>query len=69
MHAHAYRLSYIPNQLPDVLATFCLFAAVECTHQSILNSDGLISSPYLTLLRNKHNHSIQNEVLHIGTQT
>lgn len=39
MHAHAYRLSYIPNQLLDVLVTFCLFAAVECTYQSILNSD------------------------------
>lgn len=68
MHAHAYRPSYIPNQLPDVLVTFCLFADVECTYQSMLNSHGLINSPYLILLRNKHNHSIQNEVLHLGTQ-
>lgn len=29
----------------------------------------LISTLYLLSLRNKHNHSIQNEVLHLGTQT
>lgn len=54
MHAHAYILSYIPNQSLDVLVTFYLFPAVGCTHQSILNSDGFIRTAYLILPINKH---------------
>lgn len=62
MHAHAYRLLYIPNQLLDVLMPFYSSCGIHIPIDSQLRWIYLDS---ISNIANKqtHNHSTKNEVI------